>query len=151
MKNFIKKLLYAFLALIIVITIAVLSVKAVRYGSKMKTFQYVKNNSQQLTAEAEAIIENGVYAHYQYDSLTVTYYPTARCPIVEFSTGGFGIAPSGYYTGFYYSQEDIPVRYNGNGTNMEQAQNGWSYQDRGDNHGYTEKICDNWYWYKFCF
>ena len=151
MKNFIKKVLYVFLSLIIVIAMAVLSVKAVRYGAKVKTFQYVKTNSQQLTAEAEAIIENGIYAHHRYDNMTVTYYPAASYPIVEFSTDGFGIAPSGYYTGFYYSPEDIPVRYNGNGTAIEQYKNGWSYQDRGDNHGYTEKICDNWYWYKFWF
>ena len=149
MKNFIKKLLYAFFALIIVIAITVLSVKIVRHNEKIKTFNYVKNNIQQLTAEAESVMEKGVSAHHQYDDTTVTYYPTASYPIVEFSTGGFGIAPSGYYTGFYYSPEDIPVRYNGNGTNMEQDKNGWIYQDRGDNHGYTEKICDNWYWYKF--
>ena len=70
-------------------------------------------------ADAEVyriLMEKGVSAHHQYDDTTVTYYPTASYPIVEFSTGGFGIAPSGYYTGFYYSPEDIPVRYNGNGT-----------------------------------
>ena len=151
MKYFIKRLLRIVSVIVLCVIICITSVKTVRYSAKMKTFQYVKTNTQQLTAEAESIIENGVSAHHQYDDMTVTYYINANYPIVEFSSGGFGIAPSGYYTGFYYSPEDIPVRYNGSGTNMEQDKNGWRYQERGDNHGYTEKICDNWYWYKFWF
>ena len=151
MKNFLKKLLRISLVILICIVVCITTVKVIRFMEKANTFRYVKNNTEQLTAEALSVIENGVYAHHQYDNTTVTYYPTASHPIVEFSTGGFGIAPSGYYTGFYYSPQDIPVRFNGEGTAMEEYKNGWQYQSVGDNHGYTEKICDNWYWYKFWF
>ena len=151
MKKLTAKLIRVLIAIVAVIALSVLSVKAVRYGTKVATFNYVKSNTQQLTAEAERVIAEGVFAQHQFDGKNLTYYPSSPNPVVEFSTGGFGIAPSGYYTGFYYSPEDVPVRYNGHGTAMEEYKNGWAYADRGDNHGYTEKICDNWYWYKFWF
>ena len=149
MKKFIKKLAQILAVISICVILCIVSVKAVRFNTKLKTFQYVKSHSQQLTLEAETVIEKGVHTHHQYEGTTVIYYPSANYPIVEFSMGGFGIAPAGYYTGFYYSPEDIPVRYNGSGTAMEEHKNGWTYQEKGDNGGYTEKICDNWYWYKF--
>ena len=151
MKNFLKKLFRISLIILICIVVCITTVKLIRFSKKASTFQYVKNNTEQLTVEALSVIESGIYANHQYDKTTVTYYPTAHYPIVEFSTGGFGIAPSGYYTGFYYSPQDIPVRFNGDGTAVEEYKNGWVYQAVGDNHGYTEKICNNWYWYKFWF
>ena len=150
-----KKLLFIIIAVVIVIfAMLFLSPKLAKAFSKHKAFSYVQNNQTELTQLAQHIINDKIKTPYQQGDYSVEYFksPSAAFePIVEFNGHAFGIAPSGYYTGFYYSPKDIPVRHNGSGTAMEPFKDGWAYQKAGDNHGYTEKICDNWYWFEFYF
>lgn len=150
-----KKLLFIIIAVVIVIfAMLFLSPKIAKTFSKQKAFSYVQNNQTELTQLAQDIINDKIKTPYQQENYTVQYFKspsTASEPIVEFNGHSCGIAPSGYYTGFYYSPKDIPVRHNGSGTAMKPFKDGWSYQEAVDNHGYTEKICDNWYWFEFYF
>ena len=150
-----KKLLFIIIAIVVVIfAMLFLSPKLAKTFSKQKAFSYVQNNQTELCQLAQDIIEGKIKTPYQQGDYSVQYFksPSAASePIVEFNGHSYGIVPSGYYTGFYYSPKDIPVRYNGSGTAMEPFKNGWAYQEAGDNHGYTEKICDNWYWFEFYF
>ena len=150
-----KRLVYVIIAVVtIILALLFLSPKLAKTFSKQKTFSYVHNNQTELTQLAQDVIDGKTRTPYQQENYTVQYFKspsTASEPVVEFNGHGFGIAPSGYYTGFYYSPKDIPVRHNGSGTAMEPFKDGWSYQEAGDNHGYTEKICDNWYWFEFYF
>ncbi|MBE6895249.1 MAG: hypothetical protein E7483_06605 [Ruminococcaceae bacterium] len=118
--------------------------------SKSSTFSYVKNNQTELTEAANKIISGDAGYSYNHDKYIVYYFAASPKPIVEFVGYSFGIAPSVFYTGFYYSPENIPVRFQGSGTAMEPYKNGWAYIEMG-NQGYTQKICDNWYWFEFYF
>lgn len=78
--------------------------------------------------------------------------------VVAFYVGGFGLAPSSVYYGFYYSPEDIPIS-TGEGklklSDKEAGQNSekkhWSWQGYGDNGGEIVKIKEHWYYYKCWF
>ena len=150
-----KKLLFVIAAIVAVIfAVLFLSPRITKMTSKHKAFSYVQNNQTELAQIAENVISGDIKTPYDYNDYKIHYFKSASTvsePIVEFNGKGFGIAPSGFYTGFYYSPDDIPVRYNGSGTAMEPYKNGWTYSEGGDNHGYTEKICDNWYWFEFYF
>lgn len=151
----VKKLSFIIIAFVIVIfALLFFSPKLAKTYSKQKAFSYVQNNHTELTQLAQDIVYGKIKTPHQQGNYTVQYFKspsTASEPVVEFNGHSFGIAPSGYYTGFYYSPKDIPVRHNGSGTAMEAYKNGWAYHESGDNHGYTEKICDNWYWFEFYF
>ena len=91
--------------------------------------------------------------------------------VVTFYLGGFGLAPSSTYYGFYYSPDDIPVGtgegelreiQNGNTEetkredteqdNLETEKgNRWEWQGYGDNGGELVKIKAHWYYYKCWF
>lgn len=138
--------------LLLVITVSILTaVVSLHFNPKSKNqvFRYVQNNHQQLTAEANRAIDEHLYLPYDYENFKVYYYPASEVQIVEFFVKGKGLASSSAYMGFYYSPDDIPSRWQGTGTVTQQEGNGWFYIEAGDNHGYTEKICDNWYWYEF--
>lgn len=72
--------------------------------------------------------------------------------VVAFYMGGFGLAPSSVYYGFYYSPEDIPVGTGeGQLVKAERDNAGWSWQGYGDNGGEIRKIKPHWYYYKCWF
>ena len=118
---------------------------------KDRTFDYVKANQQYLTKTALHVISENRQTHFDYEDFTVSYFPNTYKPIVEFTVTSFGIAPSGYYKGFYFSPDDMPVRFQGSGVATENYKNGWRYSADGDNQGYIEKICDYWYWFEYSF
>lgn len=147
-----------FIITVIVFFCALLLISAPRTAktfSKITAFRYVQAHQTELCEIAAGIISGETETPYQYNDYTAHYYKAASVkePVVEFYVHSFGIAPSGFYAGFYYSPKDIPVRFQGAGTAMEPHKNGkaWVYDETGDNHGYTEKICNNWYWFEFYF
>ena len=72
--------------------------------------------------------------------------------VVAFNMGGFGLAPSSVYYGFYYSPEDIPVGTGeGQLVKAEEDSACWSWQGYGDNGGEIRRIKPNWYYYKCWF
>lgn len=71
---------------------------------------------------------------------------------IDFYCYGFGIVSSSIYYGFYYSSNDEPVAYQATQMQLEPDGDGWKWQQlNGDNHYYTEKIANNWYYYKVGF
>ena len=69
--------------------------------------------------------------------------------VIEYFYKGYGIAPAGLYTGFYYTGVGKPIGFQGIGYKLAKAKNGWVWKEtHGDNIYYTEKIRDNWYYYK---
>lgn len=72
--------------------------------------------------------------------------------IIEFSCGGAGFGPSTAYCGFYYTEDDnITAIWCApeSETDLVPYENGFLYeQENGDNRYYTEKICENFYYYE---
>lgn len=73
-------------------------------------------------------------------------------PIVQFSTGGWGLAPSSTYWGFYYSESGRPAAFQ----NVDQeltpvSEDEWSWTDGTDNGGVTRRIDEHWFTYEAWF
>lgn len=65
--------------------------------------------------------------------------------VVEFTTGGFGLAPSSSYHGVYYSADGAPAAFQNTDTPLGPSRDGWIWHGRGDNYGETRHINENWY------
>ncbi len=73
---------------------------------------------------------------------------------VSFSMGGFGLAPSSVNYSLYYSPSDLPfganlTRLSDSPDSSSQTKYGYGWEwkeEKGDNHGYTERICENWFY-----
>ena len=68
--------------------------------------------------------------------------------IIKFMCVAEGIMTSGVEAGFYYSPDDTPA-YVGWYPNIKLAEdgNGWSWSDGTDNRYFTQRICENFYYY----
>ena len=68
--------------------------------------------------------------------------------IIKFMCVAEGIVTSGVEAGFYYSPDDAPA-YVGWFPNIKLAEDGdgWSWSDGTDNRYYTERICEDFYYY----
>ena len=65
--------------------------------------------------------------------------------VVEFTTGGIGLAPSGTYHGVYYSADGEPAAFQNTDVPLGPSRDGWIWHGRGDNYGETWHINENWY------
>lgn len=74
---------------------------------------------------------------------------TVEGDIVNFSCGGAGLGSSTSYYGFYYTKnENLTAIWCCGGAVVPDGK-GWSWKESdGDNSYYTEKICDNFYYYE---
>lgn len=69
--------------------------------------------------------------------------------IVEYLVTGRGFGPSCSYYGFFYSPDGVPVSFQNSGEKLSQrGQYEWVWQGEGDNHGYVELLCPNWYYFE---
>ena len=143
MKNFFIKLF----ALCFVIGIILL----INPSAKHNVFRYVKNNNSELAAVAEDIIEDNITVNSKYKRWNIDYYAQSDVPVVEFTVKSFGIGSSSGYKGFYYSPDNMPVGFQGVETVFVQNGDRFEYSYEGDNAGFTEKICENWYWFEMNF
>lgn len=68
--------------------------------------------------------------------------------IIKFMCVAEGVVTSSVEAGFYYSPDDAPA-YVGWFPNIKLAEDGdsWSWSDGTDNRYYTERICENFYYY----
>lgn len=108
---------------------------------------YVQARHEKLEAYALELLKTEKYSHYGLWS--VYAYPEKG--LVQFQTGGSGLAPGSTYEGFYYSIEDIHIPYQG--FDMEQTTQGYTAYWAGDpetsdNWGKSTKIMDHWYWFE---
>ena len=74
--------------------------------------------------------------------------------MVEFHTGGWGLAPSSTYKGFYYSADNTHKLFSAayeDTTSMEIDGDRASWTDGTDNHGISVRIEENWFWFEASF
>lgn len=118
-------------------------------AEKDRIFRLVQEDQQRLTFA----IESGDFSYFD-DSQVIQ--DIAVCEnYVEFSCGGAGVGPQTAYCGFYYTETDdmyaIWCAPSG-GETLTSAGEGYLWEEEnGDNRYYTEKICDNFYYYEASF
>ena len=72
-------------------------------------------------------------------------------PIIEFTTGSFGIVPASSYKGFYYSVDGAPAAFQNSNIPLTETEPGhWTWSSQG-NEGTTEHITGNWYTFSASF
>lgn len=72
--------------------------------------------------------------------------------IVQFFSGGFGLAPASTYCGFYYSEDGVPAAYQNVDVPLTPAgENRWRWSDGTDNGGVTRRITGHWFSYRAWF
>ena len=108
---------------------------------------YVKLNAEEL----EVMAQEAGYAERKDGTIRYRRW-SHRSDMVEFECWAFGIAPASKYKGFYYSMNDEPIPFQGVMQELVESGKGWAWQQpESDNHGYTEKIMDNWYYFEASF
>lgn len=128
----------------------ILCVVILQKGStKSEIFDYVQGNQADLERFAVELIRvNGKDAKYR--NWPVAYYEDVRT--VEFLTKGSGLGPVTTYEGFYYSENDVPVGFQGVELDFIQDGDGWIWREaNGDNCDQTERITEHWFWFKMSF
>ena len=128
----------------------ILCVVILQKGStKSEIFDYVQGNQADLERFAVELIRvNGKDAKYR--NWPVAYYEDVRT--VEFLTKGSGLGPVTTYEGFYYSENDVPVGFQGVELDFIQDGDGWIWREaNGDNCDQTERISEHWFWFKMSF
>ena len=95
---------------------------------------------------------NGFQTAEQYRGIVVEGVFSGKHPIVQFSSGGFGLAPSTTYYGFYYSEDDVPVAFQNVDIELVPTGNDkWTWSDGTDNGGTTQRISECWFSYQAWF
>ena len=128
----------------------ILCVVILQKGStKSEIFDYVQGNQADLERFAVELIRvNGKDAKYR--NWPVAYYEDVRT--VEFLTKGSGLGPVTTYEGFYYSENDVPVGFQGVELDFIQDGDGWIWREaNGDNCDQTERITEHLFWFKMSF
>ena len=71
---------------------------------------------------------------------------------VGFACFSFGIAPAGFYTGFYHSPDGAPKAFQNAKIELRSDGESWWYDEPGgDNRYVTRRIKGNWYYYRMSF
>lgn len=128
----------------------ILCVVILQKGStKSEIFDYVQENQVDLERFAVELMRvNGKDAKYK--DWPVACYEDVRT--VEFLTKGSGLGPVTTYEGFYYSENDVPVGFQGVELDFIQDGDGWIWREaNGDNCDQTERITEHWFWFKMSF
>lgn len=107
-------------------------------------------------AHLQAYAENLLYSDNRqstrYGFWKVRSYPENQ--MVEFHTGGFGLAPSATYKGFYYSTDNVHKVFSVADESIATMDVNGDYAawtDGTDNHGISMRFVDNWFWYEASF
>ena len=121
---------------------------AALFGGNMRTRNYVRSHRQELEAFAIAALEYPPpHGTLQYGRWAVSCYPEKG--MVEFFTGGFGLAPSTVYRGFYYSAGDAHTPFQGIDQPLEVTGSAAEWREpESDNWGRSRRIMPHWFWYE---
>lgn len=74
--------------------------------------------------------------------------------MVEFRTGGWGLAPGSTYKGFYYSADNTHKVFSAarsDAISLDVDEDRATWTDGTDNHGVSIRITENWFWYEASF
>jgi len=113
---------------------------------------YVVMVREHLVTYAENLLDSDDRQSDRYGFWKVRSYPEDQ--MVEFHTGGFGLAPSSTYKGFYYSADNVHKVFSvadKSLATMDVDGDHATWTDGTDNHGTSIRIIDNWFWYEASF
>lgn len=113
---------------------------------------YVSLRNEKLEAYAVNLLESAEGARASYGIWTTSCYP--KDGMVEFQTGGWGLAPSSTYKGFYYSADNTHKLFSAayaDQTTMKIDGDRATWTDGTDNHGSSTRIMDHWFWFEASF
>lgn len=145
------KKLKAVLAAVCVLCILVIVYAVVfqKRNAKVDIIEYVQTNQEALEQLAAGLMADPPEGT-AYNGWQVAYYPAAG--MIEFITKGTGIGSATAYEGFYYSEDDRPIGFQGTEVDFVWDDTGWSWEETdGDNHERTERITARWYWFQMNF
>ena len=113
---------------------------------------YVSLCHESLETYASALLKNTDNTAGTYGVWKTVGYPEDG--MVEFRTGGWGLAPNSTYKGFYYSADDTHKPFSaayGDAISMEIDGDHASWTDGTDNNGVSIRIVKNWFWFEASF
>lgn len=105
---------------------------------------YLRLNSREMEEFARALL-SGEAEDSHYGPWRVSVWREKK--IVEFHTRQ-SPATGGNERGFYYSANDTPVSFQASGYPLTVDGAGWNWEDPYGNHGFTERILNNWFWFE---
>jgi len=136
--------------LVIMIVILILVLGIIFREKLIQTYVVVAR--EHLATYAENLLDYDDRQSDRYGFWKVSSYPEEQ--MVEFHTGGFGLAPSSTYKGFYYSAENVHKVFSvadKSLATMDVNEEHATWTDGTDNHGTSIRIIDNWFWYEASF
>lgn len=113
---------------------------------------YVTLCHEELESYASQMLEIAEQTTDNYGVWKTSCYPDDG--MIEFHTGGWGLAPSSTYKGFYYSVDNTHKLFSAayeDGVSMEIDGDNASWTDGTDNHGISIRIMKNWFWFEASF
>lgn len=137
-------------SLVIMIVILILLLGMIFRERLIQT--YVVVTREHLESYAENLLDSDDRLSDRYGFWKVRSYPEEQ--MVEFHTGGFGLAPSSTYKGFYYSADNAHKVFSvadKSIATMDIDGNHATWTDGTDNHGTSMRMIDNWFWYEASF
>lgn len=144
-----KRKYFGALLCVVVIVGVLFTVGLQKKNSKSEIFNYVRENQAHLSQFVADIMDTAE-KDSTYGNWSVTYYEDSGT--VEFLTKGRGIGSATVYEGFYYSEHDIPIGFQGTELAFIPNGDGWIWQETdGDNHEQTERIMTHWFWFEMSF
>lgn len=145
------KKLKAVLAAVCVLCILVIVYAVVfqKRNAKADIIEYVQTNQEALDQFVTGLMADPS-GDTAYNGWQVSCYPAVG--MVEFITKGTGVGSSTTYEGFYYSEDDRPIGFQGTEAGFVPYDTGWSWEEeKGDNRERTERITARWYWFQMNF
>lgn len=127
------------------------NLKSVSYDNYHTISEYVNENYKTLEKIANESLKGNKVKNPKHVYLISVHSNETKDDnaIVEFYTGGKGLAPSTNYYGFYYSENNNPSTFQNCDEKLVQYKtNSWEWIGTGDNKGKTIKIIDNWFYFE---
>lgn len=113
---------------------------------------YVSLGREKLESYTTQLLESSEKLEGSYGIFKTACYPWKG--MVEFYTGGLGLAPSATYKGFYYSADNTHKVFgaaDGEEIVMEVDGDRATWTDGTDNHGSSVRIAEKWFWFEASF
>ena len=140
------------LVLLCALLIPALLLMTVRSGDHPAGIERFVAANQAALEEIAADCLRGGQTAARYKSVEIEGVFPGEHRIVQFFSGGFGLAPASTYCGFYYSEDSVPAAYQNVDVPLTPAgENRWRWSDGTDNGGVTRRITGHWFSYRAWF
>lgn len=140
------------LVLLCALLIPALLLMTVRSGDHPAGIERFVAANQAALEEIAADCLRGSQTAARYKSVEIEGVFPGEHRIVQFFSGGFGLAPASTYCGFYYSEDGVPAAYQNVDVPLTPAGEGeWRWSDGTDNGGMTRRITEHWFSYRAWF